>query len=307
MKNCFDNLITLGNISPEITPRSGLFVTDLPGISLNQFEALVKDGQTGVDEFWDKLYKRAKTTFLSQITARLNDSFHVEKVISSELSGVFVPERTINDSESKAGVSIEFLKSKYSVIEIQTIQIWSVGAVEGAIIEIIDNDTEVTIKTIEADLNDGFNIIDVFEQFENENIRVVYDPTQVQSIETTNFKHIKKGCCTLCTRGVEQINGGGLQVEFSTLCSLELFVCSRIGQFKTAFWYWIGVELMKERLTSELTNCFTIDLEEAKRLLDIYDGEFQSALDPILKNMKIKDDHVCFDCKGSVTKKVLLP
>lgn len=306
MQSCFENYITLGDIEPEVIPRSGLFVTDLPGISLNQFEALVKDGQADVNEFWSKLYKRGKETFFNEVTRRLNNSFNVEKIISSEMSGTFDKARTINDVIGEAGVNIEFVKSKYSLVEIQKVIIYSVGDITDAIIEIIDNESEAILKTIQINLVDGFNNIDVFEQFENENIRVIYDPTQVQSIETTDYVKKKIGCYS-CSKGVEQINGGGLVVSYTTICSIEAFICSRIGLFKTAFWYWLGVELMKERMTSELTNCFTIDIEEANRLYDLYKTEFDNALTPVLQNLKIKDDHICFDCKGSVTVKRSIP
>lgn len=306
MKSCFDDYITLGEISPSVTPRSGLHVTDLPGISINQFEALV-NGEADVEEFWNNLYKRAKTTFLTEILTKLNNTFNVENIINASYSGVFDPARIINEVEGEAGVTIEFIKSKYSVVEIQTIKIWSVTDVENAIIEIIDAESDAILKTIETNLTGGeFNSIDVFEQYTSESIKVIYDPTQVQSIETTNSKP-RKGCCTSCTRNVEQINGGGLVVEYLTACSLELFVCSRISMFKMPFWWWLGVELMKERAVSENTNCFTIDIKEAERLLDIYETEFNKSIDPLMKNLKVKDDHVCFDCKGTIAKKTILP
>jgi hypothetical protein len=314
MNSCFDNYISLEGLSPEKNPRSGLYINRLPGITLSMFEALTNEERESTEEFFNIVYDRAKENFFNDVSNRLNDRFHVEKVINSRISGLFVKPFAINDSlEVEAGVEIEVERSKYSVLEIQTISIYSIGSPDptGVSIRIIDNDSEALLWSKEVDLIEGTNIIDVFEIFQSSKVRVVYDPTQVVSYFTESESGLYKSrkCCSPCIEGnnVTQLNGGGLIVEFNTKCSIESFVCSRISQFKVPFWYYIGIELMTEALMSNETNCFTIDREKAKENLGFYEQEYKERIEPILQNLKVKDDSICFECKGSVTKAILLP
>jgi hypothetical protein len=314
MNNCFLNYIVLEGLSPTIVPRSGLYINDLPGITIDMFEGLVKSDQIDVQDFWNRLYKRGKENFIIEITKRLNDTFYVEKIIESQITGSFDIDHTVNDStENEAGVVIDFFKTKYSSTEIQTIKIYSNSSISTQIL-IKDYNTNQVLATLNADLEDGENEIDVFQTFQNKKIKIVYDPLTVDSYITTAYKegwYIGKSNCNDCdgfgSASITQLNGGGIIVEYVTKCSVEAFICSRLSIFKQAFWYWLGVELMKDRMTSENTNCFTIDREKAKELLGFYEDEFSSSIDPLLKDLKVKDDYICFNCKGLVTKKTSLP
>lgn len=316
MTNCFVNLIGLEGLSPEVTPRGGLYINHLQGITLGMFQALTNEDRDGTFDFWNKIYDRAVINFITEVASRLDNSFYVEKVLESHVSGQFNKPFEINDSlEMEAGVKIEVTRSKYSTTEIQTIKIYSIGSPdpENVVVSIVDDQTEEILWTSINNLTEGVNSIDVFESFDATIIRVVYLPSEIASYTTSKEdynKYQSKKFCNTCCDGdstIEQINGGGLIVEFNTKCSVEKFICSRISQFKVAFRWWLGVELMKEALMSRETNCFTIDRKEAQDNLGVYLQEFDNALSSVLKNMKIKDDHLCFDCSGTVTKRLLLP
>jgi hypothetical protein len=316
MNNCFENYITLEGLSPSVVSRSGLYINDLPGVTLDMFEGLVKSDQSDVLDFWNRLYKRGKANFIIEVTKRINNSFYLEKVIESQISGSFNENHEINDTvEIEAGVRIEFLKSKYSTTEIQTLVIYSAAPVTTTLV-IQDAVTSEELLSKEVELEDGENTIDIFKSFANKKIKILYNPAEVASYKTGTYKddinwfQSTKSCSDCSGYGsasISQINGGGLIVEYVTKCSVERFICSRLDTFKQPFWYWLGVELMKDRVTSENTNCFTIDREKAKELLGFYETEFMNIIDPLLKDLKVKDDSICFDCKGVVTKLTSLP
>lgn len=315
MNSCFENYITLEGLSPEINTRSGLYVNRLPGITLGMFSALTSEDRESTNEFWDILYDRGVNGFINEVSSRLNIGFNVEKVIDSTTSGTFNKPFELNNSlEDQAGVSIEVGLSKYSVLEIQTIKIYSIGSpsdVEAAFL-IVDTETDEILWDTLVVLESGLNTIDVFQEFESEKIKVIYSPISVASYTTENksnyyYKPLNCNPCAYDSLKVEQLNGGGLIVEFNVKCSIEKFICSRLSQFKIPFWYWLGVELMTEALMSRETNCFTIDREEANKNLGFYEQEFASKIDPVLKNLKVKDDSICFECNGIVTKQYLLP
>jgi hypothetical protein len=315
MNNCFENYISLEGLSPEISPRSTLYINDLPGVTLDMFEALMKGDHEDTLEFWTKLYKRGVENFIDKVSNKLDGSFNVAKVIDSQKTGVFIKPFELNNYEtSESGVKLDLVHTKYSQTEISTISIYSVEAVPEVEILIIDDETEEELWSETIDLTEGVNIIDVFENFDRNKLRIVYDPTLVASYRTKAYSNDSSSyyssSCVSCNNGstsITQLNGGGLIVEFTTKCSVEKFICSQLSRFKLAFWNWLGVELMTEALMSKNTNCFTIDVEEAKRNMSFFESEFNEKIDSVIKNLKIKDDHVCFECKGAITRKISLP
>lgn len=312
MINCFENYIGLEGLSPEISPRSGLYVNKLPGVTIGMFSALQNEDQDSALEYWETVYQRGVNNFIDHVAGRIDKTFHVEKVIESKLSGEFDKPFLINNAAAtEAGVEITLITSKYSLTEVQRIKIYSIDTPSPSTttLSIIDNETEAVLWSKEIDLEEGLNVIDVFESFESEKIRVVYSPLAVQSYTTSLITRPHKGCYS-CFNGsstVTQLNGGGLVVEFQTKCSVEAFICSQLSRFKNAFWYWLGVELMTDAIMSRNTNCFTIDREQAQQNLGFYEGEVEKKLDLALNNLKIKDDVLCFECKGSVSRATILP
>jgi hypothetical protein len=318
MNKCFQNYITLEGLSPEINPRSGLYVNRLPGVTLGMFTGLMSEDLTDVNEYWKILYERAVNNFIEEVSSRVDQEFNVEKVIDSQRSGVFNKPFALNDSsEEESGVKLELIKTKYSVTEIQAIDIYSVGSPDptGVLIKIIDDETDKILWSDEVDLEEGLNTIDVFESFDSKKLRVVYRASEVASYTTNrykddNYSYVNRKSCDPCESGdtkITQYNGGGLIVEFITKCSIEAFICSQISRFKHALWYFIGVELMTDARLSQNTNCFTIDKAEAVERLGLYELEFKKILDNAIRRLRIKDDIVCFDCKGTISKVTVLP
>lgn len=316
MNKCFENYISLEGLSPEISPRSDLYINDLPGVTLDMFEALRKGDHEDTNEFWTKLYKRGVDNFIYKIADKLDATFNVEKVIDSQRSGIFIrPFEINNSSELESGVKLDLVHTKYSQTEISSIVINSFVAVQGVELRIVDDETEVELWSTTVDLEEGVNTIDVFENIDSNKIRIIYDPSAVMSYQTKAYSNDSSryvvGSCTTCSdsgsTSITQLNGGGIIVEFTTKCSVEKFICSQLSRLKLALWYWLGVELMTESFLSTNTNCFTIDRELAEKNIGFFENEFNEKADTALKNLKIKDDLVCFDCKGTVTKAILLP
>lgn len=318
MNNCFVNYIKLEGLSPEISPRSGLYINTLPGVTQAMFTGLMSEDISEVEEYWKVLYKRSVDNFIDEVSGRLDQEFNVEKVIDSQRTGLFDKPFALNDSiEEEAGVKIEVIKTKYSLTEIQAIDIYSIGSPvpENVLIKIIDDETDKLLWSKAVTLEEGLNTIDVFESFDSKKLRIVYNPSEIASYTTNrykddNYSHVSLKSCNTCYGSdtkIDQYNGGGLIVEFITKCSIEAFICSQISRFKLALWYFIGVELMTDAILSRNVNCFTIDKVEAQNQLGLYETEVNKKLDNALKRLRIKDDMVCFDCRGTVSKVTVLP
>lgn len=308
MKSCFENYIALEQLSPEVIPKSGLYINRLPGISVDMFSALADSDVVDGAEFWSNLYDRAVSNFVNSLSGMLSKQFEIEKVLESKPSGLFVKpfEANLTDQDD-AGVSLDFIHTKYSTTEIKSIKYYSLteSSPSTSILLIIDAESEELLDFIEIDALPGLNKVDVNKSYDANKIRIVYDPFVITSYITADYKYDNHGTCN--SSRITQHNGGGLVIEYITKCDIEKFICSRLSIFKNAFWYWLGVELMTERMLSENTNCFTIDREKAKDLLSFYENEYLKQITPIIENLNVKDDMACFNCKNVYSKKIILP
>src|SRR5690606_32953256 len=98
------------------------------------------------------------------------------------------------------------------------------------------------LSTITAELNAGKNTIPVYQEFEEEELFIAYDPSDLSLKKTKNrYYHdnlLIKGysgdelCgfpCSYSEQGtVHQVNGGGLNVKFILYCSMEKFLCENL-------------------------------------------------------------------------------
>jgi hypothetical protein len=107
---------------------------------------------------------------------------------------------------------------------------------------------------------------------------------------------------------VTQENGGGLNVKYNVVCSVEKYVCENINLFKTAYWYRIGVELMDEALLGNRLNRFTTMTEERATERSGYFGtKYTNNITEATKSANIKEDPICFSCKNTVHAKTVIP
>lgn len=84
---------------------------------------------------------------------------------------------------------------------------------------------------------------------------------------------------------------------------VSCLVCEKKDLFAVALWYFLGVELMIERTSSDRLNRYTtIDLEKAEKLKAEFYAEFQTCLTDAVGSMTPADSDCvtgCLDCNGS--------
>src|SRR5690606_835012 len=148
---------------------------------------------------------------------------------------------------------------------------------EGAVITFYDTDsTGRELQSITVDLIEGINTIIVDSDFDVDVLFIGYDP-EVLTLHTTKNRHFANqhyyeyseiSCTFPCysnSRGsFTQINGGGINVIYNATCSISKLVEDNINIFKEAFWYRIGLELIRERIFSDrFTRWTTLTPEDA--------------------------------------------
>jgi len=65
---CFDGFITLDRDTPS---ESGLYVTDLPGVTVAQLDGITKDEQSDTEELFENIYRNAQINLKIDIQRKL--------------------------------------------------------------------------------------------------------------------------------------------------------------------------------------------------------------------------------------------
>jgi hypothetical protein len=306
-----------GYITPsKDTPsRSGLYANLLPGVTLQLLDDLTKDEEEDFMEFWDDIYQRAIINFIADIQQRLSDKFLVDlKLVSRETSKF---ENALNTSGEISGVKIHYRLPRYGKTQVVTLEVYS-ESVQTIEIDFYDKDENgKLLKTVEADLVEGLNTINVDTYFTVDELFIAYDAT-LTAISSTTTRYYDDylfydtlSCSFPCYSGqgsVTHVNGGGFNVIFNSVCSIEKVIEQNINIFKDAFWYKIGQELIFERIHSDRFNRWTTLLpERAQELGGNYDAWVSQKEDNAVKSLRMLEDPICFTCKSIVNHTYQLP
>jgi len=306
--SCFDGYITLGVLNNS--PRSGLTVEKLPGITSNQIAKLQKFDSLNLTDWYTELYERSVNGLEQDVMEKLSDQFLLDKVVDSQVTGQF-PDGALTDNttaEALAGVEIDTSDSKYTLtylnsVKFNTDSIPSPNEIDILVHDQVDGRLLDTITLTGVQVGDNELFFEPDNRFNFNKLYIAYSTTTYTLKETERNElewfNKKSGF-------PREINNGGLIIDYETKCDVQQFICTRLNTFRQALWYRIGIEIMMERLTSEKVNMFTIDRETATALIE---EVYQPKYDQALKNTKIKvlDDPNCFICRSPVRSVPLIP
>lgn len=314
---CYDSYIT---IDRSQVSRSGLYATELPGIDLRLLDALTILEQADYTELYQMLYNRAWTNMVSDVSKKLQGKFLVDSKLVSRETGQF--ESVINDSTGPAGVQIYFDLPRYARIHIISVSVYSEDVYLSPDFTVSFQDTDASgevLKEISQQLAVGRGTINVDSDFEVDTLFISFDPTNytLRKTETkrynTGFSYYDKLECSMpCWDGfndgyIKQINGGGLNVKYNVVCSIEKFICENINLFKTAFWWRIGLETVVERRHGNKLNEFTtMSTEDIEKLQSFYNVQYMQEVDNAIDPQSINEDPICFSCRQTIYKKTII-
>jgi len=308
-----------GYITPsKDTPsRSGLYWNGLPGVTLDLLSSLTKDEQEDWEEFAEDFYQRTIVNFVSDVQAKLTDKFFFDLKLVSRETSKFSGE--INSSGLESGIKIHYRLPKYGKTQVVSIEVFADSDQAGFEISFKDKDENgKLLLTKSIDLVEGLNVVNIDTYFAVDELFISYDAS-LFSIESTTTKYYDDyfafddlSCSFPCygsSRGsVNHVNGGGLNVIFNSICSIDKVVEQNINIFKDAFWYRIGLELLHERVHSDrFTRWTTLDADRAKVLIEDYEFWCDQKLTNSIKSLRMKEDPICFACKPTVVHSYQLP
>lgn len=312
--SCFDGYITL---SPSIdTSRSGLYASGLPGVDEELIAALSKYTSDSTDDTWDVIYARACNNLVADVSTALNNKFFVDLKLLSRVTSQFLT--GFNSNTDLAGVKITFQLPRYARIHIISASVSPEIDYPnpGFNLYVYDKDDQLLLTKNQA-LIEGLNVLTIDTDFEESELFVAYDPTlfSLKSTENKRYESLIDWNSIICEWScwggwgrVEQINGGGVNVNYVVYCSVEKLVCENLNLFRTALLWRIGVELTAERRFGERLNRFsTMTIERAQELMDYYTTSYEREASNVMKALNVPEDPWCFNCKDVSYVRTSLP
>lgn len=311
---CFDGYITASTDTPS---KSDLYFTDLAGCTVSLLDDLTKEDHDDYTDCFDYLYKTAQRNLRIDVQRQLAQRFHIDKKLITRETSEFKTD--YNSTSDLAGVKIYVPLPKYGRIQILSIGVDSQTTGDQNFYVKETDESGDLLATIPVTLTSGKQTVQVYEDFEEDEIFVYYDPTAITLKETQNLYYntdnirLDKSCQFNCWFGgdpgtVIQVNGGGLNVKFVLYCSMEKFICENLPLFQFALLNRLGVDTMKERITTQRVNITSVLTEErAKELLEVFNEDYKAALDAATQSIKMNEDPICFNCKRTVSSKPNLP
>ncbi len=316
---CFSGYITAEN---SVASKSGMYFTQLSGCTISLLDDLTKEDQTDYNECFDYLYTAAQRNLKVDVQKKLANRFHIDKKLITRETSEFKAD--FNTGNELAGVKIKVTLPKYARVHILSISMIAEDvspAPTGEFFIFKDDADGELLATITGEIEAGRNRIDVYEEFEHETLFIAYDPSGLSLKQTKNLYYPLDGgvsgwndlaCTFSCWFGGEgsvyHINGGGLNIKFIVYCSMEKVLCENLPLFGSALLYKLGIETMKERITSQKVNRTTVlTTERAAELLKVFTDDYDEALDAATMNLKMTEDPICFLCKRTVSVRTSLP
>lgn len=325
--DCLRDYIGVNYCGNTTTPQSGLYVNDLPGVSLRLMTSLTDEEVSTFLTLYTAIQKRAEGRFRTDLRSAMSKYYRIASVnqnttLGKEITGAATPSSGSKGFTIELTDDVDFTPSPMTYIHVQYLLFYADAgdAGETKTVNIFDLNTGSTLYTTTVTLVAGWNTINVNRSFTGGFNRV---PLQIFcSINTSGTSvyslnppsDIAINCCGARIRGAQTSettaviksdltfvsDTAGLSGVFGVYCAWDGLVCNNKDLFNRAYWYCLGVELMTELMYSAKVNSFTtIDRARMIELRNEYGAEYNKELDQVCSNIKLDCD-CCIECGDSI-------
>jgi hypothetical protein len=289
--NCFGtNYIGIRGDCDETEPTSGLYINDLPGISLKLASHLADEEVTGVTLI-RRFEQQAIRMVWNNVKTKLSKNIILSKVVSQLVTDRFEPDSDEVDwlAPVAANVGIEVEKNDYdpyTSLRVNYVDIRANTTATGEVLTITDGPV---VKTYNFDIQAG-KPVRIFTNYEacTDEVRITVNGTNL-ALENllTNRGRNCGSCgdrCSSCAcnecisvngwDGAKEVTQAyGIIANVSCVCTQSPILCSLQQEIAEAVQMKLGVLLMMERLASSRVNYLVQNgKEEAKTMLMSWQG-----------------------------------
>lgn len=338
--NCLDNIIGVAEkCTTGTAPVSGLFVNDLPHITISLADAGVNDEtESGIKLIENKI-NFSQRTIAEEIRNFLLPKIKTNSIVENDNVGFYRDDLKAVASEAGQlkGIQLRIDEFPYLKLYVHSITLQLDAAVTTDI-KVFDLITDTLLDTISittvADV--PTEVIVQKEYLANKqrlNLLFAIDAGVAGTFQTTTSP-VSNNDCFDCgrrhhtirnpfvfTKGVKiddslqkiqrNLKGiagtNGLSIHYGLSCHLEPFICNMANVLAWPLLHKVGAELMLELQLSNRLNSIVLIYDETNEFLQQYfDGKYRESMDSILDTIVLPQD-MCFTCNQQISTAVHLP
>ncbi len=336
---CFDDFIGVDGSCNDVTPLSGLNLSDI-GLPIDELNSIVTKDFTGGKQLGEKKITFATKTIFNEVLAHFSNAIRPTSLIDQQRIGI--PQENLRIESGIAGVmkgiQLEFCQTTsfldFHVSSI-SIQVDTTGDVDVEVYDLIQNkllDT-ITISAVADEITTKF-INKTYKSDEKLlQLAFIYDSTGIGN----NRTFVKSTSCSSCgRRGLSRLNTfleargvtigtgedkirenfdgqsdtGSISLVYSITCNQEDWLCAFKNLLGTPVLYKSGFEIAIHALhiaPNQRTNTsVTINNDVWEERLTFYEMKYKEHLKNILTKIKIPRGR-CYECNKTNFTSITLP
>lgn len=331
---CFDDIIGIDKLCSAETPSSGLFIQDLPGVTVKLADmAADEETSSGVALINEKI-TFATNSILQDIREFMLPYMKHNSALENSTIGYYQDDLLAVAAEAgyRKGIQVKIDNHRYLDFYINSIKLQTntSGATSIYIYNLITGKLLDTIAiTTVADVPTEVFVKKSYKT-ENQKLNLFIAIDGNVGTYQTGLSKSHLGCQT-CTGGyqnnyaifqnVKIANAGpftnvstrattyttGLSINYSISCSIDVFACNISNLLAWPILHKTGAELMRElQYSRRLNSIIVIDKGMNEKLRAEFDAEYAKSMQRILDNISVPNDE-CFKCQQKIKSVVRTP
>jgi hypothetical protein len=312
-------------------PESGLYINDLPGITLAQLSDINNSDQAAFTDLFSAVERRSARLFETAFTNAMSRKYRLRSMTEA-----YKLSETIDPAHSYAPISGELRglyikaqvpKSAFHHLPLGTVRLYLTAAADLDLkIYSVEDDDLLLLDTFSLSGTEGWNDIRVNKKYhDTRSLFIAYDASTITSPSLPldsldldgysfdlNTQYLSPISISGATYSEEQFTSRtfdtyGISASISLACSYDTLVCNYRSQLAVAWWYLLGSELMRERIYTDRINRYTtIDLDKARELMQTLHDDYLHELQTFVDSIDLHRDR-CIDCDAQVKQVDFLP
>ncbi len=332
MANCFTNIIGINKLCTPVVPESGLYVQDLPGITLDVANAATdEETQSGIALINEKI-EFAKNAIIKDAIDFLLPKVKTGSLIESDTIGVYKEslDKVALEAGYLTGKKVKIQNYPYLEFYIESLSV-KLDAVVTDTIYIYDLLSNTVLDSFAFTSVSGVPVeVFVKKSYKTNGQKLSLFIGYPSSLAGSYITNLHLTGCNGCSGGYSNryasfndvkilsasqkieanlvsANTNGLSINYSLSCSVESFICKMAKLFAWAILHKTGAELMRElQFSRRLNSIVIIDKKDHIALREEFDAEYAKSMQRILENIRIPND-ACFECNQRVKTIVRIP
>lgn len=298
--------------------ESGIYVNQLPGISIKAMDMIADSDQVSFQGVWTDIENRGIDRLKSKVLSFLKTNYKLKKVLDFH-SMPQITTVAVASTGIWRGFTLQTVleHSELLCLYIQEFSLYSTGTASSVPFKIVDIHSKEVLYTTTKDLVSGWNKVYLNKSFISTGVFICFLDTGVGMKSLQLFDaHVHNSCecyfdhpgCRAFVHGATCADLTALDLDLGTdsfgltatvglHCNFEAYICANKEMFTQALLYSIGNEFAIERQFTERVNPYTsLDKKNAEKLQELCNGIFEQEVELACGSINMEKD-CCVECK----------